>query len=73
MILDCGSGRRPVYYSNVATFDVVGYDTTDVCGVGESLPFKSDLVDLLVGDLDSFGVLAGIDFGAKPAEPEPNP
>jgi SAM-dependent methyltransferase len=42
LVLDCGAGRRPVYYSNVVNFEIVDYDTTDVVGVGEDLPFKDN-------------------------------
>jgi SAM-dependent methyltransferase len=40
LILDCGAGRRSVYYPNVVNFEIVDYDTTDIIGVGESLPFN---------------------------------
>jgi predicted O-linked N-acetylglucosamine transferase (SPINDLY family)/GT2 family glycosyltransferase/ubiquinone/menaquinone biosynthesis C-methylase UbiE len=45
IILDCGSGKRPTYYSNVVNFDPVLYETTDVAGVGEELPFKDSSFD----------------------------
>lgn len=45
IILDCGSGQRPVAYSNVVNFEIVDYDTTDVRGVGEKLPFKDNSFD----------------------------
>ena len=45
IVLDCGSGRRPTYYSNVVNFDPVAYETTDVVGVGESLPFEDGVFD----------------------------
>jgi SAM-dependent methyltransferase len=45
MILDCGAGRRPVYFDNVVNFEVVSYDTTDVLGVGEILPFIDNSFD----------------------------
>jgi SAM-dependent methyltransferase len=45
LILDCGAGRRPTYYSNIVNYEIVDYDTTDVIGVGERLPFKSDSFD----------------------------
>lgn len=44
-VLDCGAGRRPVYYDNVVNFEIVDYDTTDVRGVGEVLPFKDAAFD----------------------------
>jgi SAM-dependent methyltransferase len=40
LILDCGAGKRPIYYENVVNFEIVPYDTTDVLGVGEVLPFR---------------------------------
>jgi len=40
LVLDCGAGKRPTYYVNVINFDPVPYETTDVVGVGEMLPFK---------------------------------
>ena len=43
--LDCGSGRRPTYYSNIVNFDPVAYDSTDVVGVGENLPFEDGVFD----------------------------
>ena len=40
LILDCGAGKRKVYYDNVVNYEIVDYDTTDIIGVGEALPFK---------------------------------
>jgi len=40
LILDCGSGKRDVYFDNVVNFEIVAYDTTDVRDVGEVLPFR---------------------------------
>lgn len=45
LLLDCGAGRRPVYYPNVVNYEIVDYDTTDVLGVGEVLPFKDHSFD----------------------------
>jgi len=45
LILDCGAGRRNVYYSNVVNLEIVPYDTTDVLGVGEELPFHDASFD----------------------------
>jgi SAM-dependent methyltransferase len=39
-VIDIGAGRRQVYYERVVNFEIVPYDTTDVLGVGEDLPFK---------------------------------
>lgn len=48
LILDCGAGRRDVYYENVVNFEIVDYDTTDVLGVGEQLPFKDTCFDAVI-------------------------
>ena len=45
LILDCGSGKRSNYYTNVVNFEIVPYDTTDVLGVGEELPFRDNVFD----------------------------
>lgn len=48
LLLDCGAGRRPKYYSNVVNFEIVDYDTTDVVGVGEELPFIDNCFDAVI-------------------------
>ena len=48
LILDCGSGRRGVYFPNVVNFEIADYDTTDVIGVGEELPFKDSSFDAVI-------------------------
>ena len=53
LLLDCGAGRRNVYYSNVVNLEIVPYDTTDVLGVGEELPFQDASFDAVL----SFSVL----------------
>ena len=45
LILDCGAGRRDAYYENVVNYEIVSYDSTDVLGVGEHLPFESNTFD----------------------------
>ena len=45
LILDCGAGCRAIYFDNVVNFEIVAYETTDVRGVGEVLPFKDDSFD----------------------------
>lgn len=45
LILDCGCGKRPEYLPNVVNFEIVNYDTTDVLGIGEQLPFKDNSFD----------------------------
>jgi SAM-dependent methyltransferase len=48
LILDCGAGKRDTYYLNVVNFEIVDYDTTDVLGVGEYLPFQDNVFDAVV-------------------------
>ena len=45
LLLDCGAGRRSTYYANVVNFEIAAYDTTDVLGVGEELPFLDHSFD----------------------------
>ena len=47
LILDCGAGKPGVYYANVVNFEIAAYDTTDVIGVGEELPFKDNTFDAI--------------------------
>ena len=48
LLLDCGAGKRNVYYDNVVNFEIVAYDTTDVRGVGEVLPFVDGAFDAVI-------------------------
>jgi SAM-dependent methyltransferase len=48
LVLDCGAGRRDFYHSNVVNFEIVAYDTTDVIGVGEALPFVDGTFDAVL-------------------------
>ncbi|OJY46482.1 MAG: hypothetical protein BGP08_15600 [Rhizobiales bacterium 64-17] len=48
LVLDCGAGRRPVCYPNVVNYEIVDYDTTDVIGVGEVLPFQDGAFDAVI-------------------------
>ena len=48
VVLDCGAGRRNIYFPNIVNYDIVDYDTTDVIGVGEVLPFKSGVFDAVI-------------------------
>jgi SAM-dependent methyltransferase len=45
LLLDCGAGRRPVYHPNVVNYEIADYDTTDVLGIGEHMPFKDNAFD----------------------------
>ena len=48
LVLDCGAGRRDIYFPNVVNFEIVDYDSTDVIGVGESLPFLDNTFDAVI-------------------------
>jgi len=48
LVLDCGAGKRPEYFENVINFEIVAYDTTDVRGVGEVLPFVDESFDAVI-------------------------
>jgi SAM-dependent methyltransferase len=48
LVLDCGAGRRDRYYGNVVNYEIVDYESTDVLGVGEQLPFKDESFDGVV-------------------------
>ena len=47
-VLDCGAGKRSSYFSNVVNFEIVAYDSTDVRGVGEVLPFVDNAFDAAI-------------------------
>ena len=48
LILDCGAGKRGVYFQNVVNFEIVDYDSTDVRGVAEVLPFVDAAFDAVI-------------------------
>jgi hypothetical protein len=48
LVLDCGAGLRDVYFDNVVNYEIVDYDTTDVLGLGEKLPFADNVFDAVV-------------------------
>jgi SAM-dependent methyltransferase len=48
LLLDCGAGKRGVYYENVVNYEIVNYDSTDVIGVAEELPFKDNAFDAVI-------------------------
>lgn len=48
LLLDCGAGKRDTYYPNVVNFEIVDYDTTDVLGLGEYLPFHDNVFDAVI-------------------------
>jgi SAM-dependent methyltransferase len=52
-ILDCGAGLRPDAYEAVVNFEIVDYPSTDVLGVGQALPFRDAVFDVVF----SFAVL----------------
>lgn len=48
LVLDVGAGCRPVYSDDVVNYEIVPYDTTDVVGVAEELPFRDGVFDAVV-------------------------
>ena len=48
LVLDCGSGKRDIYFDDVVNFEIAAYDTTDVRGVGEVLPFRDNSFDAVL-------------------------
>ncbi|GAB3099263.1 methyltransferase domain-containing protein [Lysobacter terrae] len=48
LVLDCGAGQRSVYYDNVVNYEIVPYDSTDVLGVAERLPFRDASFDAVI-------------------------
>jgi SAM-dependent methyltransferase len=47
-VLDCGAGLRSTYYQNVVNYEIVDYPSTDVLGVAEELPFRTDAFDAVI-------------------------
>jgi SAM-dependent methyltransferase len=50
LVLDAGAGKKPAYYDNVVNLEIVPYDTTDVLGVGEVLPFCDASFDAVISN-----------------------
>jgi SAM-dependent methyltransferase len=48
LVLDCGAGQRNTYYANVVNYEIVDYDSTDVLGAAERLPFKDESFDAVL-------------------------
>ena len=44
------AGKRPVSYDHVVNYEIVAYDTTDVVGVGEELPFADESFDAVISN-----------------------
>lgn len=47
LILDVGSGFRPLVYKNVINLEIVPYSTTEVLGIAEELPFIDSAFDFV--------------------------
>jgi SAM-dependent methyltransferase len=47
-VLDCGAGKRSRYYDHVVNYEIVAYDSTDVLGLGENLPFQDNSFDAVL-------------------------
>jgi hypothetical protein len=48
LILDVGAGKRTTYLDNVVNYETVAYDSTDVLGVADILPFKDKSFDAII-------------------------
>lgn len=48
LVLDSGAGSKGEYFDNVINFEIVDYPSTDVLGVGESLPFRDNAFDGII-------------------------
>jgi ubiquinone/menaquinone biosynthesis C-methylase UbiE len=48
LVLDCGSGRRSIYYENVVNMDIFPYDTVDVVAYAEEIPFIDGTFDAVI-------------------------
>jgi SAM-dependent methyltransferase len=48
LVLDVGSGQRSVYFTNVVNFELAPFESTDVRGVAEDLPFVDGAFDAVV-------------------------
>lgn len=48
MVLDCGAGSRDLYFGNVVNLEIAVYESTDVRGVGEALPFRDAAFDAVL-------------------------
>lgn len=50
LVLDFGAGNRGTYFKNVVNYEIVNYQTTDVIGVGEILPFNDNSFDGIISN-----------------------
>lgn len=48
LVLDCGAGLRHTDYAHVVNYEIVPYDSTDVLGVAEQLPFADATFDAVL-------------------------
>lgn len=48
LVLDCGAGLRHTEYAHVVNYEIVPYDSTDVLGVAEQLPFADGTFDAVL-------------------------
>jgi SAM-dependent methyltransferase len=47
-VLDVGAGRRAVYYDTVVNYEIAPFDSTDVRGVAEQLPFSDESFEAVI-------------------------
>jgi len=45
LVLDVGAGRRTTYFPNVVNFEIAPFESTDVRGIAEDLPFEDAVFD----------------------------
>lgn len=50
LILDCGAGCRFELDDDIICLEVVNYPSTDVCGVGQALPFKDESFECVLSN-----------------------
>ena len=48
LLLDCGAGRRDIYFENVVNYEIFDCELTDILGVGEVLPFRDNSFDAVI-------------------------
>ena len=48
LVLDVGAGRRSTYFDNVVNFEIAPFESTDVRGVAERLPFVDAAFDAVI-------------------------
>jgi SAM-dependent methyltransferase len=50
LVLDCGAGCKEIDYLNVINFEMADYESTDILGKNECLPFKDQAFDAVLSN-----------------------